>query len=494
MMHTDDKVVTSAVEANGVNPVPDQERYGKPAGLFPIWFSWNVSILGITYGIYVYSLGLTVWQAIAAGILGYIISSAIVGIIAAAAPKTGLPTLTQTRFAFGYKGNVLPAFFAYFSNMGWQVIIISLSSTTAAYLLSNIWPEMFAGGEGKPTTLCLLGCFIFCLAITMTVAIYGHKLIMVVEHYIAWVTGAASILFMFFVLPQIHWQKLGAASASGDMMTFIGGVVLAMTIVGLGFISNGGDFARYLPRKTPASKVIFWTTTGISLPVAVLLVIGVLLAASNPELSDAAAMEPIAALTRLLPFWFYVPFSIVIIISLVAASMTGIYSSGLGLLSLGLPASRLTTTLINSVIIALGAFYLVFISDRFSATFQAFLAVISVIVGTMGAIQLIDFIRQKRLNWRVEMANPAGQGGFNYRWSALITLLLASFIGMGLITSADPYIDNVVGFLLTEEGKKSVFASSNVGVIIAMIVGAFIYSLCLLVAKFELSPPANKKV
>lgn len=62
---------TMKVETNGVNPVSDNERYGSPAGLFPIWFSWNVSILGITYGIYVYSLGLSLWQAIVAGVVGY---------------------------------------------------------------------------------------------------------------------------------------------------------------------------------------------------------------------------------------------------------------------------------------------------------------------------------------------------------------------------------------------------------------------------------------
>ena len=56
----------SQIETNGVNPVPDSERYGKPADLFPIWFSWNISIFGITCGMYVFGLGLSVAQAMAA--------------------------------------------------------------------------------------------------------------------------------------------------------------------------------------------------------------------------------------------------------------------------------------------------------------------------------------------------------------------------------------------------------------------------------------------
>ena len=51
---------SSHIETNGVNPVPDSERYGRPFDLFPVWFSWNISIFGITLGIYVFGLGLSV--------------------------------------------------------------------------------------------------------------------------------------------------------------------------------------------------------------------------------------------------------------------------------------------------------------------------------------------------------------------------------------------------------------------------------------------------
>ncbi|WP_419599467.1 cytosine permease, partial [Sutterella wadsworthensis] len=61
----------SKIETNGVNPVPDNERYGRPFDLFPVWFSWNISIFGITLGIYVFGLGLSVWQAMLAGVIGY---------------------------------------------------------------------------------------------------------------------------------------------------------------------------------------------------------------------------------------------------------------------------------------------------------------------------------------------------------------------------------------------------------------------------------------
>jgi nucleobase:cation symporter-1, NCS1 family len=474
----------TTVEQNGVNPVPDAERRGKPAGLFAIWFSWNISILGISYGIYVYGLGLSVWQAILAGVLGYVLSSVLVGILAVGGPRTGLPTLTQTRFAFGFHGNKFPTFFAYLSNLGWKVTIITLAATTGAKLFVRLWPGVFADDQGKETVLAVVLWFVVVLGVTLTVAVFGHQLIMKVEKWIAWLTSVMTVVFIGMIVPSIRWDALGD-TANGSIGAFVGGVVLAMTIVGLGFLNYGGDFARYLPRDTPARSVIGWTTGGIVLPVAVLLVLGVLLVAGDPNLGGAAASDPIGALTALLPLWFFIPFSVVIVISLVAAAITGIYSSGLALLSLGVPLSRAGTTLINMVVIAAGAFYLLFVSDSFLATFQAFLALISVVMGTMGGIQLLDFIRQRRLGWNVGMAKRAGEGGRSGRWTAVVSLVVATVIGLGLVTSSDPNIAKVVGFLLSDSARQGVIGTTNVGVVVAMLIGAGLYALLTFVFKVD---------
>ncbi len=481
----------TTLEKNGVNPVSDAERYGTPAGLFPVWFSWNISIFGMALGFYVFSLGLSVVQAIVAGVLGYILSCALVGALAVGSVRTGLPTLTQSRFAFGYCGNKIPTIFGYIANMGWKITMISLATTTGADLFANIWPSLFAKSNGYPTEMCIFGWFVVIVVLTMSVAVYGYQLILKVENIIAWVTGIMTAIYILFLFPHIDFSQINNAN-SGSAGVFLGGVVMAMTMVGLGFLNYGGDFARYLPRNTKSSGIIFWTTTGIALPVSVLLILGVLLSAGNPELIHKATTEPIAALTSILPFWFYVPFSIIIIISLISAGITGVYSSGLALLAMGVPISRALTTLLNGVIIALGSFYLMFISNSFLATFQAFLATISVIIGSWGAIELVDFIRQKRLGWNVEMALRYGEGGRDYRWTALVSLLCATIVGLGTITSADPYIAHIVSFLLSADGKESVFAKANIGVVVSMLTGGIVYYILTFICKFEVLPVKNK--
>ncbi|MBP8533655.1 cytosine permease [Streptomyces sp. MK37H] len=466
----------TTVESNGVNPVPDAERRGKPRGLFAVWFAWNISILGISYGIFVFGLGLNVWQTIVAGTAGYLISATLVGILAVGGPRTGLPTLAQTRFAFGMKGNRIPAFFAYLSNMGWKVTIITLASTTGANLFAKLWPSVFADTDGSSATSTIVLWFVLVLALTMTVSVLGHELIMKVEVWISWVTGIMTVAFLGFMVPEIAWAHLGDTPAGGPLV-FIGGIIMAMTLVGLGFLNYGGDFARYLPRETPARGVISWTVTGLSLPVVILLAVGALLVGGDSKLGAATASDPIGALTALLPMWFFVPFSVVIVISLVSAAITGMYSSGLALMAVGVPLRRSVTTAINAIIIAAGAFYLLFISTSFLATFQSFLSLIAVMMGTMGGIQLIDFIRQRRMGWNTDLANPRGYGGRDGRWTAILSLITGTVVGLGLVTSSDPNFAKITGFLLTEEARTGVFGSSGLGIVIALVLGAALYAI-----------------
>lgn len=479
------------VEINGANPVPDAERRGRPRGLFAVWFAWNISILGISYGVFVYALGLSVWQTILAGTIGYAVSCALVGVLAVGGPRTGLPTLVQTRFAFGRRGNAIPAFFAYLSNMGWKVTIITLSSTTGANLFSTLWPAVFADETGKANVPTVLGWFVVVLAVTLVVAVLGHEFIMKIEVWISWVTGIFTIGFLIFVLPEIHWFELGD-TPDGPFLTFVGGIIMAMTLVGIGFLNYGGDFARYLPRATPARGVISWTTVGLALPVVVLLTVGALLAGSRPELGDEAGADPIGALTALLPLWFFVPFSIVIVISLVSAAITGIYSSGLALLAVGIPVRRAIITAINALIIAAGAFYLLFISTNFLDTFQSFLSLIAVMMGTLGGIQLTDFIRQRRMGWDPRMALGAGYGGREGRWTALVSLAVGTIVGLGTVTSADPNFAHVTGFLLTPEAREGVLGASNVGVVLAMVLGSALYAILTYALKLDPKPDVSK--
>jgi len=57
------------VEGNGINVIGEGERKGSPRELFWPWFGANVSVLGLGYGAYVFSFGISFWQAIVVGLI-----------------------------------------------------------------------------------------------------------------------------------------------------------------------------------------------------------------------------------------------------------------------------------------------------------------------------------------------------------------------------------------------------------------------------------------
>lgn len=74
------------LELNGANVITDSERKGTPRLLFWPWFAANVSVLGISYGAFILGFGLSFWHAIAAGIVGIVLSFLLVGFVSAVVP------------------------------------------------------------------------------------------------------------------------------------------------------------------------------------------------------------------------------------------------------------------------------------------------------------------------------------------------------------------------------------------------------------------------
>jgi nucleobase:cation symporter-1, NCS1 family len=64
------------IEANGINVITDAERKGHPRDLFWPWFAANVSVLGLAYGAFILGFGISFWQAVGAGLVAIIVSSA----------------------------------------------------------------------------------------------------------------------------------------------------------------------------------------------------------------------------------------------------------------------------------------------------------------------------------------------------------------------------------------------------------------------------------
>jgi NCS1 family nucleobase:cation symporter-1 len=412
------------VEANGINVIAESERHGTPAGLFWPWCASNISVLAVPYGAFVLGFGIGLWQAILAAVVGAVLSFFLVGLVSIAGKRGSAPTLALSRAAFGRYGNTLPCLVSYVLLVGWETVLVALSTLATATVFERLgWSH----GDGTKAVAFVVVALVIVLA-----GIMGFDLIMRLQKYLT-----IALILVTAVYVVLTWDHISLATAraipNGDTSAVIGAGVLVMTGFGIGWVNTGADYSRYLPRNASTAGVVWWPTFGGSLPVVLLVVYGVLLAGSSQDLASAISTDPIGALTTTLPTWFLLPFAVVAVLGLVSGAVMDIYSSGLTLLTLGLPAPRWVAAAIDGVLMILGAVYIVFYADSdFVTIFEAFLIVLGVPMAAWCGVFLADLLIRRRDYDEPSLFSGNGVYG-RVRLSAVLFMVLGTWVGWGLV-------------------------------------------------------------
>jgi purine-cytosine permease-like protein len=208
-----------------------------------------------------------------------------------------------------------------------------------------------------------------------------------------------------------------------------------------------------------------------------MVIYGAALAGSSEELFGAIASDPIGALTTLLPTWFLIPFALIAILGLVGGAILDLYSSGLTLISIGLPVKRYVAASIDSLIMVLGTIYLVWIADDFFYPFQGFLITLGVPIATWSAIFVADVLMRKKSYDESDLFNEQGRYGA-WNMKSLALMAMGSIVGWGFVTNPFASWLSWQGYFLgVFGGKEGVWAGANLGVFFALVIGAAGYFL-----------------
>ncbi|MEV6805611.1 cytosine permease [Streptomyces sp. NPDC051132] len=449
------------VETHGLDVIEDAERHGTPRTLFWPWFGANVSVLGLGYGAFAFGFGISFGQALAAGVLGIVVSFLLCGFVAVAGKRGSAPTMVLSRAAYGVRGNRLPSVVSWMLTVGWETVLTALATMATATVFSRLgWG---GGTETKAVALLVVA------ALTVVGGVMGFGLIMRLQTWITLITGVLTVVYVVLVADRIHWSTV-AALPSGSAQQFIGALVFMMTGFGLGWVNAAADYSRYLPRAASSRGVIGWTTFGGSLAPLVLLVFGLLLAGSSAPLSQAIGADPIGALSTLLPTWFLVPFAVVAVLGLVGGAVLDIYSSGLALLSAGLRVPRPLAALLDGVLMIAGAVYIVFFADDFLGQFTGFLTTLGVPIAAWAGVMLADLALRRRDYDDGDLYRPHGRYG-DVPLLPLLLTLAATAVGWGLVTNTAAHWLTWQGYLLGPlglGGRDGSWAYANLGVLAAL--------------------------
>jgi purine-cytosine permease-like protein len=292
------------------------------------------------------------------------------------------------------------------------------------------------------------------------------------------VTAVLTVVYVVLVAPDISWTTVSALPV-GSAQQFVGALVLVMTGFGLGWVNAAADYSRYLPRSSSGRGVVGWTTFGGALGPAVLLVFGLLLAGSSKDLSDAIGLDPIGALTTVLPTWFLLPFAVAAVLGLVGGAVLDIYSSGLAMLTAGVRIPRPVAALIDGCLMIAGTVYVVFFTDEFLFQFQGFLITLGVPIAAWCGVMLADIALRRRSYVEPDLYDPRGRYG-DLQPVPIALVVLGTVIGWGLVTNTFAGWLNWQGYLLDLGlgGRKGPWAGAGLGVLIALGIG-FVGTLAL---------------
>jgi nucleobase:cation symporter-1, NCS1 family len=454
------------VELNGINVIAEDERKGAPRDLFWPWCAANISVLAIPYGAFILGFGVSFWQAAVAGVVGVVLSFALCGVVALAGKRGSAPTMVLSRAAFGVKGNGLPSFLSWLLLVGWETVLVSLSTLATATVFDRLG---WGGG-----TLTKIVAFLVTAALVIAAGVLGFDVIMRLQTFITLATAVLTVVFIAITLDEVSWNTVSGLKG-GSVQAFVGALVLVATGFGMGWANTAADYSRYLPRSASSTGVFGWTTVGGAVAPVVLVIYGILLVASKEGLADKIYTDPIGALTTLLPTWFLVPFAIVAILGLVGGAVLDIYSSGLALLTLGVKVPRPVAAGIDGVIMVAGAIYVVFVADDFIGPFQAFLITVGVPIAAWAGVFVADLLLRARPYADAELYDIRGRYG-TVSWIAVALVLIGTAVGWGLVTTTAPDQSwlSWQGYLLKPfhlGGRKGAWAFANLGVVAALVIG-----------------------
>ena len=454
--------ILNSIEPHGTNFISEEERHGSARSLFWPWAAGNVSLLALSYGSFFLGFGISFWQATWAAIIGTVGSFVLVGVSSLAGKRSNAPTMTLSRAAFGVKGNVLPGFLSYLIFVGWETVLVSLATLAAQTVFARL-------GHINHNVAGILG-FLVAASLTVFGGVLGFHTIMKIQR---WLTSATIILtagYIALTFHKINWHAVQSIH-SGSKAGFIGAMILGVTGIGLGWVNSAADYSRYLPRKTSSRAVIGWTVFGSSIVPVILVIYGALLAGSSKDLSGAIATNPIGALTTILPTWYLIPFAIVAILGLVGGAILDLYSSGITLVSIGLPVKRHIAASFDAAIMMFGTIYFVWIAPNFSVPFQGFLITLGVPIAVWSAIFVADILMRKSDYAEAELFSTTGRYGiYNYRSIGLV--VVGTIVGWGFVTNPLASWLSWQGYFLGLIGGKSgAWSGANVGVLVALVIG-----------------------
>lgn len=426
----------SSIEIRGVDMIPENERNSKASNVFYVLcgsqFAFGIMAIGSLPIVF----GLGWWAAFWAMTLGLAIGSIVIGPLAILSQRTGTNGALASGAHFGVKGRVIGSVLNIVIAVGFYALMV----WTGAQAFVAGGHRLFGWSEGIGTLL--IGCVIISL-ITATVAIMGHKVVVLFEKIGTWFVGSIVILSLFTFASQFDVSYKGGQYLLGGFWPTWVLAMLVVASVPISYAPFVGDYSRYIPNRHSSKKLTGATSLGMFVGCWLAMVPASYMMSTVKDLSTPFVTGIIGGS----PSWWVLPITLAGIFGSLPNGGLCLYSAGLSLETLGWKLKRVTTTIIMTVV----GFLLVFIgvldvSDMMQLI-DAFVIIIIVGVSPWLAINLVGHYLVKGRYKPLDLHNSSPSSSYWYsngfNIPAVISWTIGLIVGL-LFTSSSIYTGPLV--------------------------------------------------
>ncbi|MFH7042267.1 cytosine permease [Paucibacter sp. JuS9] len=420
------------IETFSFEQIPHSSRHARPIDLFRLLFGGCNTFSTSVLGSFPVLVGLSFWDGALAILLGVTAGTCVLAPMSLFGPRNGTNDPVSSGAHFGIHGRIVGSFLALL--------------TSVAFFSLAVWSsgDALVGGAhelaGLPVNGLTLGlAYAFFAVLVLAVCIYGFRFMLWVNKIAVW---AASLLFLAALLAfagafdQGYPGRIHHGDAS-YWPAFVAAVAVALSNP-LSFASTLGDWARYIPEKTPKHRVtlaVFCAQAATFLPFLFGLATATIMATQAPQF--IASSDYIGGLLAISPRWFFLPVCLIAIIGGLSTGTTALYGTGLDISSiLSKYLDRVRATL------AIGVVAIVFVFvGRFAFNLVESVSTLSAMIGAVSCpwvtVMVIGYVTRRGhylpddlqvFNRGLRGGHYWFSGGWNFR--ALGAWLPSSAVGL----------------------------------------------------------------
>ena len=416
------------LEDKTIQPIPLNERHGKPRDLFTIWFGSNIMIMTIvTGGLATTVFGLDFTTAVVGIILGNLIGGIFMALHSAQGPQLGVAQMIQTRGQFGSFGALLIVF----------IVVIMYAGFFAANLvfggeaMAAVYP-----GIGVDSGIVILG------VVSVIATIFGYRIIHAYAKFLSIVAGIALVVAFIWVL-FVNGLPAGLLEQGSFNWAGFMGTVSVSALWQLAYAPYVSDYSRYLPQGT-GSRPAFWASySGCVLGTLFPMVLGALVGTVALTLSgDPAGADIVGDLGSQLQ-----PLTAVIIgifcLGVAASNAMNLYCGVLCSLTVGqtfkpdwMPKAK-TRSVAAIILFAVAVSVALFARDNFILFYTNFLSFLMYVLVPWTAINLVDYYLLRHGHYRVDDFFRRDGGVYGrFNWVAIGSYIAGALIQIPFTATA----------------------------------------------------------